>query len=80
MAVATKRVFNFSAGPGALPVPVLERARDEMLDWNGSGMGVMEMSHRGKSFLQIAEKTEADFRALCGVPEDYRVLLSLIHI
>lgn len=74
MAVATKRVFNFSAGPGVLPVPVLERAKAEMLDWNGTGMSVMEMSHRGKDFLQIAEKTEADFRALCGIPANYKVL------
>ncbi|MBS1713679.1 MAG: 3-phosphoserine/phosphohydroxythreonine transaminase [Armatimonadetes bacterium] len=74
MAIATKRVFNFSAGPGVLPVPVLEKARDGMLDWNGSGMGVMEMSHRGKTFLQIAEQTEADFRTLCSISDDYRVL------
>ncbi|MBS1723692.1 MAG: 3-phosphoserine/phosphohydroxythreonine transaminase [Armatimonadetes bacterium] len=74
MAVATKRVFNFSAGPGVLPAPVLEKAQQDLLDWNGCGMSVMELSHRGKDFLQIAERTEADFRALCGIPSNYKVL------
>ncbi len=68
------RVFNFSAGPAALPEPVLRRAADEMLDWHGSGMSVMEMSHRGKEFISIAEKAEADFRALLGIPSNYKVL------
>ncbi len=74
MTVATKRVFNFSAGPGIMPVPVLERAQAEMLDWNGTGMSVMEMSHRGKAFMQIAEQTEAAVRRLMGVPDNYKVL------
>src|SRR4026208_500218 len=74
MAVATKRIFNFSAGPGAMPVPVLERAQAEMLNWNGSGMSVMEMSHRGKSFLQIAEQTESAVRRLMSVPDNYKLL------
>ena len=74
MAVATKRVFNFSAGPGVMPVPVLERAQSEMLNWNGSGMSVMEMSHRGKAFLQIAEQTETAVRKLMGVPDNYKLL------
>ncbi len=68
------RVFNFSAGPAALPVPVLEQAASEMLDWRGSGMSVMEMSHRGKEFMSIAEQTFADFRELMRVPDDYEVL------
>jgi phosphoserine aminotransferase len=68
------RVFNFSAGPAALPVEVLERARDEMLDYRGSGMSVMEMSHRSKAFVDIAERAEADFRGLLAVPDDYAVL------
>jgi len=53
------RVFNFSAGPAALPEPVLERIRDDIPDWQGSGMSVMEVSHRGKAFIAVAEKAEA---------------------
>lgn len=68
------RVFNFSAGPAVLPEAVLERARDELLDWHGSGMSVMEMSHRGKDFTAIATKAEADLRRLLDVPDNYRVL------
>ncbi len=68
------RVFNFSAGPAALPEPVLRRAAEEMLDWHGSGMSVMEMSHRGKEFISIAEKADADFRRLLGIPANYKVL------
>jgi len=68
------RVFNFSAGPAALPTEVLEQLRDEMLDWRGQGMSVMEMSHRGKAFVGIAEQAEADLRELLAVPSDYRVL------
>ncbi|MDX1594838.1 MAG: 3-phosphoserine/phosphohydroxythreonine transaminase [Gammaproteobacteria bacterium] len=68
------RVFNFSAGPAALPVEVLEQAREEMLDWHGAGMSVMEMSHRGKAFVGIAEQAEADLRELLAVPADYKVL------
>jgi dihydrodipicolinate reductase len=56
----TMRVFNFSAGPAVLPEPVLVQAAAEMLDWHGSGMSVMEMSHRGKEFISIADKAEAD--------------------
>ena len=62
------KVFNFSAGPAVLPREVLERAAAEMLDWHGSGMSVMEMSHRGKEFISIAAKAEADLRALLGDP------------
>ena len=68
------RVFNFSAGPAVLPEEVLERARDEMLDWQGSGMSVMEMSHRGKEFMSIAAQAEADLRGLLGMPDGYKVL------
>ena len=68
------RVFNFSAGPAALPEPVLQRAADEMLDWHGSGMSVMEMSHRGKDFTEILEKAMTDFRHLLNIPANYQVL------
>jgi len=69
-----KRVFNFSAGPAALPVPVLEQVQAEMLDWHGTGMSVLEMSHRSKAFTEIIERAEADVRELLGVPENYHVL------
>lgn len=68
------RVFNFSPGPAVLPVEVLEQARAEMLDWHGTGMSVMEMSHRGKAFISIAEAAEADLRELLAVPKNYKVL------
>ncbi len=68
------RAFNFSAGPAMLPEEVLEQAREEMLDWQGSGMSVMEMSHRGKQFMSIAAQAEADLRDLMGIPDDYKVL------
>ena len=68
------KIFNFSAGPAVLPAEVLQQARDEMLDWHGSGMSVMEMSHRGKEFMSIAAKTEADLRELMGIPANYKVL------
>ena len=68
------RVFNFSAGPAALPESVLRQAADEMLDWKGSGMSVMEMSHRGKEFISIHAEAEALLRELLGVPANYKVL------
>ena len=68
------RVFNFSAGPAVLPEPVLRQAASEMLDWHGSGMSVMEMSHRGKEFIGIADKAEADLRTLLAIPDNYKVL------
>ena len=68
------RVFNFSAGPAVLPEEVLTQAAAEMLDWHGSGMSVMEMSHRGKEFIGIAAKAEADLRTLLAIPADYKVL------
>ncbi len=69
-----KRPFNFSAGPAVLPETVLQQAQAEMLDWQGSGMCVMEMSHRGKEFVSIAEQAEADLRTLLAIPDDYEVL------
>ncbi len=68
------RVYNFSAGPAALPEEVLQQAQEEMLDWQGSGMSVMEMSHRGKDFVSIAEQAEADVRELLSIPDNYKVL------
>ena len=68
------RVFNFSAGPAVLPESVLRRAANEMQDWHGSGMSVMEMSHRGKEFISIFEKTEVDFRQLLKISSEYSVL------
>ncbi len=68
------RVFNFSAGPAALPEPVLRQAAQEMLDWNGSGMSVMEMSHRGPEFMSIAAEAESLLRELLAVPAGYKVL------
>ena len=68
------RVFNFSAGPAVLPQPVLEKARDEMLDWHGSGMSVMEMSHRGKEFIAIHAQAETGLRELLAIPRNYKVL------
>ncbi len=67
-------IYNFSAGPAVLPKEVLQQARDEMLDWHGSGMSVMEMSHRGKEFMSIAARLEADLRELASIPPNYKVL------
>jgi phosphoserine aminotransferase len=69
-----KRVFNFSPGPAMLPEPVLRRAQAELLDWKGSGMSVMEVSHRGTDFIEFAAQSERALRALLGVPESYKVL------
>src|SRR6195256_1685495 len=68
------RIFNFSAGPAMLPAEVMARAGDEMLDWHGSGMSVMEMSHRGKEFIAIYEDAERDLRELLAVPKNYKIL------
>jgi phosphoserine aminotransferase len=68
------RIFNFSAGPAVLPEEVLARAGDEMLDWRGTGMCVMEMSHRGKEFMSIAAEAEKDLRDLLAIPANYKVL------
>jgi len=68
------RKFNFSAGPAMLPTAVIERAQQEMLDWNDSGMSVMEMSHRGKEYMSIAAKAEKDLREVMTIPDNYKVL------
>ena len=68
------RVYNFSAGPAVLPEEVLRQAASEMLDYQGCGMSVMEMSHRSAAFKGIIETAEADIRELMGIPENYRVL------
>jgi len=70
----TKRVFNFNAGPAALPLPVLERMRAELLDYPGAGMSVMEMSHRSPQFEAINDRAEQSLRRLLAIPEDYAVL------
>ncbi len=68
------RVYNFSPGPATLPLEVLEQARDELLDWRHSGMSVMEVSHRGKAFMEVAAEAEADLRDLLGIPSSHAVL------
>ncbi len=68
------RVYNFSAGPAMLPEEVLQQAREELLDWRGSGMSVMEMSHRGKEFMSIAAQAEASLREIMAIPDHYKVL------
>ncbi|KAL6345935.1 hypothetical protein AAG906_025215 [Vitis piasezkii] len=68
------RVFNFAAGPATLPENVLMKAESELYNWRGSGMSVMEMSHRGKEFMSIIQKAESDLRALLNIPEEYAVL------
>jgi len=68
------RIFNFSAGPAALPQAVLEQARDELVNWQGCGMSVMEMSHRGKEYMGIQAEAEADLRELMNIPANYKVL------
>ena len=68
------RVYNFSAGPAVLPEEVLKSAAEEMLDYNGTGMSVMEMSHRSKAFEEIITTAEADLRELMGIPDNYKVL------
>ena len=68
------RIFNFSAGPATLPLNVLEQARDELTNWHGCGMSVMEMSHRGKEYMSIHAEAEADLRALMNIPANYKVL------
>lgn len=68
------RTFNFSAGPAMMPEPVLEEIREELLNFRGSGMSVMEMSHRSSEFQQIADEAEQDLRELMGIPDNYKVL------
>ena len=69
-----RRVFNFAPGPATLPEEVLKQAADEMLNWNGLGMGVMEVSHRGKPFMACYEETLSDLRELMNIPDNYAVL------
>ncbi|WP_198265556.1 3-phosphoserine/phosphohydroxythreonine transaminase [sulfur-oxidizing endosymbiont of Gigantopelta aegis] len=68
------RVFNFSAGPAMIPEAVIKKASEEMLEWNNEGMSVMEISHRGKAFMSIASKAEANLRTLMSIPDNYKVL------
>lgn len=68
------RAYNFSAGPTALPEPVLRQAQDEMLEWNGVGASIVEISHRSAEFIKVAAQAEADMRRLIGIPDDYAVL------
>jgi phosphoserine aminotransferase len=70
----SNRIFNFSAGPAILPLPVLERARDELLSFEGSGLSIMEMSHRSKSFGEVLHRAESGLRLLLNVPPNYRIL------
>jgi phosphoserine aminotransferase len=74
MAQPYHRIFNFSAGPGVQPVAVLEQARENLLNYEGNGMSVMEMSHRGAIFERILAEAEADLRELAGIPDNYRIL------
>lgn len=69
-----KQIFNFSAGPAMLPDEVMKMAASELTDWHGSGMSVMEMSHRSKEFISIAEKAEADLREIMSIPDNYEIL------
>lgn len=69
-----KRIINFSAGPATLPLPVLQQVQEELLDWRGAGMSVMEMSHRDKEFMSIAAEAEKDLREVYGIPANYKVL------
>ncbi|QDH70128.1 3-phosphoserine/phosphohydroxythreonine transaminase [Marilutibacter alkalisoli] len=68
------RAYNFSAGPATLPESVLQQAQAEMLDWHGAGASIVELSHRGPEFLQVAREAEADLRTLMSIPDDYAVL------
>lgn len=70
-----RSLFNFSAGPATLPEAVLQRAADEMLDWHGTGMSLMEMSHRDKDYMGVHAQAQEDLKALLGIPDDYRILL-----
>src|SRR5215469_2705471 len=73
-ATATKRAFNFNAGPAAMPLPVLERMQEELIDYRGTGMSVMEMSHRSAEFEAINNKAEQDLRQILAISDDYSVL------
>src|SRR5512139_3742863 len=70
----TKRVFNFNPGPAVLPLEVLETAQSELLDFKGTGMSVMEISHRSKEFEAVIQTAEADLRELLGIPANYKIM------
>ena len=72
------RVYNFSAGPAVLPEEVLREAADEMMDYQGTGMSVMEMSHRSKAYDEIIKGAEADLRELMGIPDNYKDRKSVV--
>ncbi len=74
MQPTTDKVFNFSAGPAGLPKAVLQKAQSELVDWNDLGTSVMEISHRSKPFIKVAEDAEQDLRDLLNVPDNYKVL------
>ncbi len=74
MSSSPKRVYNFNPGPAALPLEVLQQAQAEMLDFKGTGMSVMEISHRSKEFEEVIHTAEADLRELLGIPANYKVL------
>ena len=71
----THRIVNFNAGPAGLPLEVLEKVRDELLDYNGSGISIMEASHRGKDYDAVHAEAQQRFKKLFGMPEDFKVLL-----
>ncbi len=68
------RIFNFSAGPATLPLPVLEKAQKEIVNFRGTGIGIMEISHRSKEFVALYEETVENFRQILGIPDNYRIL------
>lgn len=71
---SSQTIYNFSAGPCCLPKEVLKKAQEELLDWHGCGISVMEMSHRSKQYVQIVETAEKDLRELLSIPDNYKVL------
>jgi phosphoserine aminotransferase len=73
MESSDRTVYNFSAGPCILPKEVLKQSQEELMNWHGSGVSVMEMSHRSKEFMAIAEQAEKDFREFLNVPKNYQV-------
>ena len=68
-------MYNFSPGPGILPKAVLREAQESLMDYNGTGLSVMEMSHRSKAFIEIAEKARADLRTLLSIPDNFQVFM-----
>ena len=72
--MSTERIFNFSAGPSTLPLEVLEQAAAEMTNYRGTGMSVMEMSHRGKAYVAIFDETKADLKRVMNIPDTHEIL------